>query len=155
MKNIICLILVLTALQICQANPKHPSIPTTVKEYVVLHYPKAKRMHWMLHDNKYVVSLWNNEMHVELCLNENGELLNSIKEISQYNEIPSHIRSKIDFQNLAFAEKLESSTGEQFYILQVNLPKGKIEEYVFDKNGNEIKEYITNDAENKDYLLKF
>ena len=111
----------------------------------------------MVHEGYYIVSLWSADMHVEICLNDKGEYQNSLKEILYYDELPSKVKSTVDIRHLGYAEKLESRHGELFYILEVNLPKGKIEELIFDKSGKEIKDYIVNDNTEKgeEDVLKF
>ncbi len=145
MKKIIFFFSLLLILQNANALPKKSKIPSQIQSYIGLHYPNAERVHWMIHEGNYIVSLYQDDNHVELCLNENGEYVNSVKEITSYELIPAKIKTQVDVRKLIYAEKLESKDGELFYIVEVALAKGKIEEKVFDSAGIEVKDHIAND----------
>jgi hypothetical protein len=142
MKKLILSLTLLLIIQYSFAFSKKSKIPASINSYLVAHYPKAERVHWMIHEGNFIISLYNDETHIELCLNENGNYMNSIHEIASYDQIPDKIQSQVNIKKLAYAEKLESNEGELFYILEVNLPKGKIEEMVFDGTGVEITDHI-------------
>ena len=145
MKKIIFAFTLILLMHQTDAFPKKSKIPAAIQSYIGLHYPRAQRVHWMIHEGNYVVSLYSEDNHVELCLNENGEYQNSVKEIAYYEQIPNKIKTQLDIRKLVYAEKLESKDGQLFYIFEVALAKGRIEELVFDSIGNEIKDYITDD----------
>lgn len=159
MKKIIFVSTLLMMMQFTQAFafPGKSSIPAEIKNYINLHYPQAQRVHWMIHEGNYIVSLYHDQMHVELCLDEKGEYLNSIKEIAFYDQIPSKIRTQIDVRKLIYAEKLESKDGELYYIFEVGLAHGKVEEMIFDSTGKEIKDHVEDDKSNDSNpdVLKF
>ena len=157
MKKIIFFFSLLLILQNANAFPKKSKIPIQILKYIGVHFPDAERVHWMIHEGNYIVSLYQDDNHVELCLNENGEYVNSVKEITSYEQIPAKIKTQVDLNKLVYAEKLESKDGELFYIVEVALAKGKIEEKVFDSTGIEIKNHIANDKSNtaSPDILKF
>ena len=129
--------------------PKKSKIPSQVNAYINNHFPRAQKVHWMIHEGNFIVSLYHNESHIELCLSEKGNYMNSIHEIGYYEEIPGKIQKQLDLKKVAYAEKLQSNQGELFYIIEVGLPKGKIEEVVFDGNGVNISKHITTDNNKK------
>jgi len=145
MKKIIFALTMILLMQQAHALPKKSKIPVAIQSYIGLHFPNAERVHWMIHEGNYIISLYHEENHVELCLNENGEYMNSIKEIAFYEQIPNKIKTQIDVRKLVYAEKLESKDGQLFYIFEVALAKGRIEEMVFDSKGNEIKDHVADD----------
>lgn len=134
------------------AFTKKSKIPAPVNTYILANYPKAENYHWMIHEGNFIISLYNEETHVELCLNQEGNYMNSIHEIADYGQIPGKIQAQVNLKELAYAEKLESKHGELFYILEIKLPKGKIEEFVFDGKGVKITDHISVEK-NKDKSL--
>lgn len=156
MKKLIFALSLLLSMQYAYALPKN-KIPAPIQSYISQHYPDAERVHWMIHEGNYVISLYHQDNHVELCLNENGEYVNSIQEIAFYDQIPQKIKSQVDINKLVYAEKLEGKDGLVFYIFEVALAKGKIKEMIFDSTGNEIKDHVSDDKneKNKQDILQF
>lgn len=120
-------------------------IPETVKNYLKSHFPAAKSVHWEKHGDSYIAHFVNANAEMAVCLSDKGELLDRVTEISNYEEIPAPIKSKLDVNHLVYAEKYEGREGDIFYMFEVKLSKTKVEEFVFDKNGKQIKEIVIND----------
>ena len=116
-----------------------PKIPVEVKEYINVHYPNAKSIHWQRNDQVFIAHFVSNNVETVVYLNDKGEFMNKLTEITSFGELPQDIKTKVDPRKMLSGEKLEGNEGEIFYIFEVTRPKGKIEELVFDAEGKEIR----------------
>jgi hypothetical protein len=132
------------------ASPFNSRIPLMVRNYIKNTYPAATSIHYQKHENNFVAHLLNANREVVICLNEKGEVLDRVMELVSHDEIPVIIRDKIPMNKLVYSEKFEGKNGEFFFIVELKLPKHRIEEMVFDRDGNEIKEAVFKEKQAED-----
>ena len=132
-------------------------IPTAVTSYVKSHFPKAKNVHWQKHGEDYIAHFVNVKSEVGLCLNEKGELLDRVTEITLKDELPEAVKRNFAVDHLLYAEKFEGRNGELFYILEIKLNESESDEIIYDREGNQVKEIVFNDAKGgeKPSVLEF
>lgn len=125
----------------CKAGiPKNSDLPEKIQSYLSKNYPEAKEVHWLSHENHYLLSFWNGPVHVEVYLNNEGEDLKEIREIGLSDTIPTKMKMLAAQGKLINAEKLELEDGELFYIFEISASKGMIEEIIYDNHFKEIKD---------------
>lgn len=142
MKNFITVVLLVLLVQVAAYSISTEPIPDQVVNYVKSHFPKAKSVHWQKHGNNYIAHFVNVKSEVSLCINEKGELLDRITEITVKSELPDSVKMHFKAEQLAYAEKFEGRNGEVFYILEIKFNGSEVEEYIYDQQGHIVKEIL-------------